>query len=124
MNANAGFRTSHDGFLGRNGEDVFELLLCHFDVCIGQVDLVDNGDDLESLFFSEVDIGHGLRFDALSCINDKQSTFTGGKGARNFVGEINVAWSVGEVQLVSLAVLRRILHRDRMRLDRDASLAL
>ena len=35
-----------------------------------------------------------------------------------------MAWSVGEVQFVMLSALGSILHSNRVRLDRDAALAL
>jgi hypothetical protein len=69
-------------------------------------------------------IRHRLRLDALRRINHQQRAFARTQAARHFVGKIHVAGRVNEVQLVSLAVARRIKHRDRMRLDGDAALAL
>ena len=43
---------------------------------------------------------------------------------RDFVGKIDVAGSIDQVQLVGFAVLGLVIHRDRMRLDGDAALAL
>jgi len=50
------------------------------------------------------DIGDGLRFDALGGIDDEERAFAGGKAARDFVGEIDMAGSVDEVELVNVTV--------------------
>src|SRR5690606_8360372 len=42
----------------------------------------------------------------------------------DLVGEVHVPGGVDEVQVVGLAVARGIGHRHRLRLDRDATLAL
>ena len=49
----------------------------------------------------EMDVGHGLGFDALRGIDDEQRAFAGGEGAGDFVGEVDVAGGVEQVQFVS-----------------------
>jgi len=65
-----------------------------------EVDLVDDGDDGEVLVEGEVDVGEGLGLDALGSINDEEGAFAGGEGAGDFVGEVDVAGGVDEVELV------------------------
>ena len=72
------------------------------DVGVRQVDLVDDRDDLETLLDREVDVGDGLRLDALRGVDDEQRAFARGERARDFVGEIHVARRVHEVELVGL----------------------
>ena len=65
-----------------------------------------------------------MRFDALRRINYQQGAFAGGQRARNFVGKIHVSGRVDQVELVSLAILGRVHHPDRVGFDCDAAFAL
>ena len=94
------------------------------DVGARQIDLVDDGNDLQPVVDGDVGVGQRLRFDALRRVDHQQRAFAGGQRARNFVAEIHVAGRVDQVELVGLAIGRRIHHADRMRLDGDAALAL
>ncbi len=76
------------------------------------------------LFVREMHVRHRLRFDALRRIDNQQRAFARGQRSRNFVGKIDVARRVEQVQSISLPILRPIFHRHRMRLDRDSALAL
>ena len=105
-----------DGFL--------DHLLGARDVGRGQVDLVDDGDDLEAVRDGKVSIGEGLGFDALACVDHQQRAFTAGERARDFVAEVDVAGSVDEVELVGFAVVRLVDHADGVGLDGDAAFAL
>jgi hypothetical protein len=84
-----------------------------------QVDLVHHGDDLEVVLDRQIRIGDGLRLDPLRGVDDEQSAFAGLQGARNLVGEVDVARRVDQVQLVALPG-----HADGLGLDRDPALAL
>ena len=72
----------------------------------------------------EIGVGERLGFDSLRGVDDQQRAFAGGEGTRDFVGEIDVAGSVDQVELVSLAVLRGVGHADGVGLDGDAAFAL
>jgi len=48
-------------------------------VGVGQVDLVDDGNDLEVVLEGLVDIGERLRLDALSRVDDQQCAFARGE---------------------------------------------
>ena len=99
------------------------VLVCG-DVRVRQIDLVDHRDDREILLHRQVHVGDRLRLDALGGIDDQQRAFARAQAARHFIGKIHMARSVDQVQLVCFAVLGLVIHRDRMRLDRDAALAL
>src|SRR5690606_33850559 len=68
--------------------------------------------------------GDGLRFDALGGVDHEQGTFTGGQRPADLVGKIDVSRRIDEVQLVGLAVPRRVGQRNALRLDGDATFAL
>ena len=72
-----------------------------------QVDLVQNRNDLDALLDRGVAVGDGLRFDALRGVDDEQRALACGERARHFVGEVDVARRVDQVELVGLAVARR-----------------
>ena len=82
------------------------------------------GNDLQPVVDRDVGIGQRLRFDALRRIDHQQRAFAGGQRARNLVAEIHVAGRIDQVELINLAILRRIHHANRMRLDGDPALAL
>ena len=71
-----------------------------------------------------VGVGDGLRLDALGGVDDQQRALAGGQRARDLVGEVDVAGRVDQVQVVGLAVGRRVLDAHGLRLDRDPALPL
>jgi hypothetical protein len=89
-----------------------------------QVDLVEDGDDLETRIHREEQVRERLRLDALGRIHHEHSAFARRQGARDLVGEVHVAGRVDEVELVLLAIVRGVRHPHRVQLDRDAALAL
>lgn len=108
----------------RNADDVFELFVDLGQVGAGQVDFVDDGYDFQLLVERQVHVGKGLSFDALSGVDDEDGTVAGGQRARDFVGEVDVARGIEQVELVGLAVLRFVAHGDGVRFDGDAFFAL
>ena len=71
-----------------------------------------------------VDVGERLRLDALAGVDHQQRAFAGRQRARDFVGEVDMARRVHQVEDVILAVLGVVVQPDRLRLDGDAALAL
>ena len=84
-----------------------------------QVDLVDDGDDLEVVLDREIGVRERLRLDALRGVDDEQSAFARLQAARHLVGEVDVAGRVDQVELVALPG-----DAHGLRLDRDSTLAL
>ncbi len=89
-----------------------------------QVDLVEHGDDLEVVVDGQVGVGHRLGLDPLRGVDDQHRAFASGQRARDLVGEVDVARRVDQVELIVLAVAGRVGDAHRLRLDRDAALAL
>ena len=108
-----------DGVIAGDGEDVFELLAAAGDIGGGKVDFVEDGEDGEVLLHGEVDVGHGLGFHALGGIDDEDGALASGEGPGDFVGKVNVAGGVEEVELVGLTVLGFEREGDGMGFDGD-----
>ncbi len=71
-----------------------------------------------------VNVGEGLRLDALGGIDHQQRAFARGEAAADFVGEIDVAGGVHQVEFVGLAVVCGVVQPHRLGLDRDPALFL
>ena len=59
-----------DCFLGRDGKDFFQLASDRGNVSVWQIDLVDDQNNRQPLFVSEMNVCHSLRFDALRGVHD------------------------------------------------------
>ncbi len=109
---------------GVEADDLLDLAPHALHVGAGQVDLVDDRDDLQVVVEGLVDVGQGLRLHPLGGVHHQDGTLAGGERARDLVGEVHVAGGVDEVELVLLAVLGPVGHADGLRLDGDPALAL
>ena len=110
--------------VGRLAEQVGDLLGDALGLGARQVDLVQARDELEAGVDGEVGVRERLGLDALARVDDEQRALARGEAAAHLVGEVHVAGRVDEVQLVGLAVARRVVDAHRLGLDRDAALAL
>ena len=124
LHASALFGTGEDGGISVKADNFFELPPRLVGLRARQIDLVDDRDDLEIVVDREIGVGQRLRFDALRRIDQQQGALAGGQRARDFVAEVDVAGRIDQVEDVGLTVIRRIRQPHRMRLDRDAALAL
>jgi len=71
-----------------------------------------------------IDIGEGLRLDALAGIDHQQRALASSERAAHLVSEIDMAGRVHEVEHVALAVLGLVGEPHGLRLDGDPALAL
>ncbi len=85
------FALASNGFLRRDGKDFFQLALHRRNVSVRQIDFVDDRNNRQPLFVSEMNVRHGLRFDALRRIHHQQRALACGEAARNFISEIDMA---------------------------------
>ena len=72
----------------------------------------------------QIGVGERLRFHALRRVHHQQRALAGLQAARNFVGEIDVAGRIDQVELIELPVLRAIIQAHGVGFDGDAALAL
>ncbi len=114
----------HQRVGGIEPDHVLDLLLDLVDFGGGQIDLVEHRHDFVAGIERVIDIGEGLRLDALGGIDDQQRALDGGHRARDFIGEVDMAGRVDEIEDVVFAVLRLVVQPDGLRLDGDAALAL
>ncbi len=122
--SDAGLGGREDGVVGGQADDVLDLLADLVDVGGGEVDLVDDGDDLMVVLDRLVDVGQSLRLDPLGGVDDEQGALAGGEAPADLVGEVDMARRVHQVQDIILAVLRAVVEPHRLRLDRDPALLL
>ena len=72
----------------------------------------------------QIGVGERLRLHALRRIHHQQRAFARLQAARDFVGEIDVAGRVDQVELIDLAVLGLVIQAHGVGFDGDAALAL
>ncbi len=121
-----------ESFLGAHEQDVVllgadevvQLLLAALRLGAGEIDLVEDRDDLEPRVEREEQIRERLRLDPLRRVDDEDGALACGERARDFVREVDVSRRVDEVELVRLAAVRGVGHAYGVELDRDAALAL
>ena len=109
---------------GVAADDVGDLLRVPPGLGRGQVDLVQDRDDLQVRLEGHVEVGQRLRLDALRRVDEQHGALAGRERARHLVGEVDVAGGVDEVQHVLAAVLAGPRQPDRLALDRDAAFPL
>ena len=81
-------------------DHVLDLLRHALGIGGGQVDLVDDRDDLEAGVDRELGVGERLRLDALRRVDHQHRALAGRERARDLVGEVDVAGRVDQVQHV------------------------
>ena len=124
MDVDVHFRGDLRAVLGRDADDVLDLLLDARRIRGRQVDLVDDRHDLQPRVDREVGVAQRLRLDALRRVHDQQRALARGERTRDLVVEVHMPGRVDQVHLVGLAVVRLVFHAHRARLDRNAALAL
>ncbi len=75
------------------------------------------------VFDGQIDIRQSLRLDALTGVDDQQRAFTGRQAARHFIGKVDMAGRVDQVQGIGLAVIGLVQQANGLRLDGDAAFA-
>ena len=89
-----------------------------------QVDLVEHRDDDEIVLECEVQVGEGLRLDALCRVDQKDRALACGQRSGYLVGEVHVTGGVDHVEDVMLPIIGRERQAHGLALDGDAALAL
>ena len=79
-------------------DDLLDLAARLFGLRAGQIDLVDDRNDLEAVLDRQIRVGQRLRLDALRGVDQQQRAFAGRERPRHLVGEVDVARRVDQVQ--------------------------
>jgi hypothetical protein len=124
VDAQAGLGTALDCVGGIDADDFFDFFFDAVRIGLWQVDLVQHRHDFQALLDGRVAVGNRLRFNALTGIDHQQRAFTGRQRATDFVGEVNVARGVNEVQLVVDTILGFVIQGNAVGLDGDPALTL
>ena len=124
VNAGAFLGARQDRAVGVEADDLLDLTLRLLGLGAGQIDLVDDRDDVQAVVDRQVGVGQRLGLDPLRCIDEQQRAFAGRKRTGHLVGEVHVTRGVDQVQYVGIAVVGLVGQPDGVRLDRDAALPL
>ena len=103
-------------------DHVLHLLRHLVRVGAGQVDLVQDGHQLQIMLQCHVGVGQGLGLHALRGVHHQNGTLAGSQTAAHLVGKVHMARGVDEVEFVGLAVLGGVVHGHGAGLDGDAAL--
>ena len=90
----------------------------------GQVDLVQDGHQLQVVLEGHIGVGQGLRLDPLAGIHHQHRALAGGQGAADLVAEVHMARGVDQVEFIVFAVAGAVGEGHGAGLDGDAALAL
>ena len=120
----AGFGGNGNGIGHVKADDVFHFLLHPVDVRAGKVDFINDRNDFQVMVQSQVHIGQSLGLHPLGGINDKDSSFAGGKTAGYFIIKIHMAWGVDQVQFIGIAVFILVHEPHGLLLNGDAPFPL
>ena len=118
------FALTRSASCSRDADHVLDLLDRLAGIRRRQVDLVQHRDHFHALLDRGVAVGHGLRLDALRGVHHQHGALAGGERAAHLVREVHVARRIDQVELIRFSALRLVFKRGRLRLDRDAALAL
>ena len=124
LDVEPGLGRDQDGVGGVEPDHVLDLLPDLVGLGGRQIDLVEDRHDLVVVVERLVDVGEGLRFDALARVHHQQRALAGREAAVDLVGEVDVPGRVDQVENVVLAVMGVVVQPHRLGLDGDAALAL
>src|SRR5690606_15894100 len=124
LDADAGLGRAHDGVGGVDADDVLDLRPHPVRLGGGQVDLVQDRNDLVVVVYGLINVGQRLGLDPLRGVHHQDRAFTGRQRARHLIGEVDVARRIHQVQDVVLPVLGLVVQAHGLRLDGDAALFL
>ncbi len=108
----------------RDPDDILDFGAHALRVGAGQVDLVDDRQDLEPGVRREIGVGQGLRLDALRGVHHQHGALARRQRTRNLVIEIDMAGRVDQIENIVFSVLCVVNKRHGVRLDGDAPFPL
>ena len=85
INAHAGFGRARNGISSIDADHILNLGLGVIRISIGQIHLVEHGQNLDAQVQRGVAVGNGLGFHTLGCIHHQQRTFASRQRATHFI---------------------------------------
>src|ERR1035441_4996489 len=119
LNPKPGLGTCRDNIFSLAAHQINNLILHFFGIGTRQIYLIQHRNYLQIILQSQVKIRDSLGLNPLCSINYKQGTFAGGNGTGDLIREINMAWSINEIQDIMMPI-QGIIHLDSVALDGDA----
>ena len=120
----AGLGRDAEHIIRRAADDAGQFLGVQVRLGRGQVDLVQYRDQVQVRFQRQVQVGQGLRLDALGRVHQQDGALTGGQRPGHLVGEVDVPGSVDQVEHVAAPVRAGPRQPDRLALDGDPAFPL
>ena len=105
-------------------DHILDLLFDAIRLCGGQINLIEHRHNFMAGIEGLIDIGKGLRFNALRGIDNKQRAFTGCQRARDFIGKVHMAGRVHQIEDIILTILGPVIEAHGLGLDGDAAFTL
>ena len=124
LDTQPGFRGNQAGVRGVDANDVFDLFSHTLRLCGGQVDFVQNRHDLVVGLNRGIDVRERLRLYPLGGVHDQQRALNRAHRAANFIGKVDVAGGVDQVEDIILSVVGPIVDTHRVGFDRNSAFAL
>ena len=110
-------------FLRVAAQQVAHLVLDHLRLGAVHVNLVEHGDNLQSMVDGLVQVGNGLGLNTLRSIHHQKGPFAGSDGTRHLIREVHMAGRINQIEPVNLPV-PDVIHLDGVTLDGNALLLL
>ena len=123
LNTVASFGTDAQNVFQLTPNEVDDLVRNLIRIGAGEVQFVQNRNDLQVVLNGQVEVADGLGLNALGSVHHQQGAFAGRNASGNFVGKVHVAGGVDQVQ-AEVVFAADVIHLDGVALDGDAALAL
>ena len=117
VDAHAGLGAARYRVGGVNANHIFDLELGVIRISLRQIHFVEHRHDGHTQVQRGVAVRNGLRFHALTGINDEQRAFTGRQGSADFVREVNMTRRIYQIEVVNLAVSGLVTQGSGLRFD-------
>ena len=105
-------------------DGAFDLTNHALRIGAGQIDFVDDGNDLVVVVQRQVGVGQRLRLHALGGVHHQQRALACRQAARDLVGKVHVAGRINQIQLVGFPIPRLVENPHGTGFDGDATLPL
>ena len=112
------------GILRRQANNVLDLLLHPLGIRSGQVDFIDDRQNLQPRVDGKIGVGKGLGLYTLGCVHHQYRALAGCQRTGHLIVKVHVPRGVDEVQDIGLPVVRRIFQPNRPGLNGNAPLPL
>ncbi len=83
-------------------QDILNFLSDQLRPGTGQINLVDDGDDIQIMLHGQINIGQGLCLNPLCGIHHEDGSLTGSEASGNLIGKVHMPGCINQVQNILL----------------------